>query len=123
MNIPVCSANSEVGRIDSVKLWNVCSEIQYAELFIPFNGIAVSSRCMPAPGRIAGLRSSQVPPDTDQWRRTTMKKFLMGTAIAMLMSGSAYAGDIGVSMANSDTFLTVLRKGIEKAAADAKQPV
>jgi ABC-type sugar transport system substrate-binding protein len=52
-----------------------------------------------------------------------MKKFLMGTAIAMLMSGSAYAGDIGVSMANSDTFLTVLRKGIEKAAADANQPV
>ena len=28
-----------------------------------------------------------------------------------------------VSMANSDTFLTVLRKGIEKAAADASQPV
>ena len=26
-------------------------------------------------------------------------------------------------MANSDTFLTVLRKGIEKAAADANQPV
>jgi ribose transport system substrate-binding protein/inositol transport system substrate-binding protein len=26
-------------------------------------------------------------------------------------------------MANSDTFLTVLRKGIEKSAADAKQPV
>jgi len=52
-----------------------------------------------------------------------MKKFLMGTALVMLMAASAHAGTIGVSMANSDTFLTVLRKGIEKAAADAKQPV
>ncbi|CAN7533908.1 sugar ABC transporter substrate-binding protein [Rhizobium sp. LjRoot254] len=52
-----------------------------------------------------------------------MKKLLLGTAIALLMSGAAYAGDIGVSMANSDTFLTVLRKGIEKSAADANQPV
>lgn len=52
-----------------------------------------------------------------------MKKLLLGTAFALLMSCSAYAGDIGVSMANSDTFLTVLRKGIEKAAADANQPV
>jgi ABC-type sugar transport system substrate-binding protein len=40
-----------------------------------------------------------------------------------MMASSAFAGDIGVSMANSDTFLTVLRKGIEKAAADASQPV
>jgi ABC-type sugar transport system substrate-binding protein len=52
-----------------------------------------------------------------------MKKILLGTAIALLTSVSAYAGDVGVSMANSDTFLTVLRKGIEKAAADANQPV
>lgn len=52
-----------------------------------------------------------------------MKMLLLGTAIALLTSVSAYAGDIGVSMANSDTFLTVLRKGIEKAAADANQPV
>ena len=52
-----------------------------------------------------------------------MKKLLLGTAIALLASASAYAGDIGVSMANSDTFLTVLRKGIEKSAADANQPV
>ena len=52
-----------------------------------------------------------------------MKKLLLGTAIALLASASAYAGDIGVSMANSDTFLTVLRKGIEKAAADNSQPV
>ncbi|MGV3552022.1 sugar ABC transporter substrate-binding protein [Rhizobium sp.] len=52
-----------------------------------------------------------------------MKKLLLGTAIALLTSASAFAGDIGVSMANSDTFLTVLRKGIEKSAADANQPV
>jgi ABC-type sugar transport system substrate-binding protein len=52
-----------------------------------------------------------------------MKKFLIAAAAIGLMSTSALAGNIGVSMANSDTFLTVLRKGIEKAAADAKQPV
>lgn len=52
-----------------------------------------------------------------------MKKLLAAAVFAALMSTSAYAGDIGVSMANSDTFLTVLRKGIEKAAADANQPV
>jgi ribose transport system substrate-binding protein/inositol transport system substrate-binding protein len=52
-----------------------------------------------------------------------MKKLFAGTALAVLMSTSAFAGDIGVSMANSDTFLTVLRKGIEKSAADASQPV
>jgi len=52
-----------------------------------------------------------------------MKKFLLAAAMATLMSGTAFAGTIGVSMANSDTFLTVLRKGIEKAAGDASQPV
>ncbi len=52
-----------------------------------------------------------------------MKKLLLGVAFSTLMTASAFAGDIGVSMANSDTFLTVLRKGIEKAAGDASQPV
>jgi ribose transport system substrate-binding protein/inositol transport system substrate-binding protein len=52
-----------------------------------------------------------------------MKKFLLAAAMATLMSSTAFAGNIGVSMANSDTFLTVLRKGIEKAAAAANQPV
>jgi ribose transport system substrate-binding protein/inositol transport system substrate-binding protein len=52
-----------------------------------------------------------------------MKKYLLGAAMSVLMTSSVFAGDIGVSMANSDTFLTVLRKGIEKAAADASQPV
>lgn len=52
-----------------------------------------------------------------------MKKILAGAMLGLLMASSAYAGNIGVSMANSDTFLTVLRKGIEKSAGDAKQPV
>ena len=52
-----------------------------------------------------------------------MKKFILAAAAVALMSGTAFAGNIGVSMASSDTFLTVLRKGIEKAGADAKQPV
>ncbi len=52
-----------------------------------------------------------------------MKKFLIAAAAAALMSGTAFAGNIGVSMANSDTFLTVLRKGIETAAGAANQPV
>lgn len=51
------------------------------------------------------------------------KKLIAGATLALLASTSAYAADIGVSMANSDTFLTVLRKGIEKAAGDANQPV
>lgn len=52
-----------------------------------------------------------------------MKKILMALAASAVMAGSAFAGDIGVSMANSDTFLTVLRQGIEKAAGEASQPV
>ncbi|MDE2445780.1 MAG: sugar ABC transporter substrate-binding protein [Alphaproteobacteria bacterium] len=52
-----------------------------------------------------------------------MKKLILAAAVLGLMSSTSFAGNIGVSMANSDTFLTVLRKGIEKAAADAKQPI
>jgi ABC-type sugar transport system substrate-binding protein len=52
-----------------------------------------------------------------------MKKIILALAASAVMAGSAYAGDIGVSMANSDTFLTVLRQGIEKAAGAASQPV
>ncbi len=52
-----------------------------------------------------------------------MKKLMAGAVLGLLMASSAMAGNIGVSMANSDTFLTVLRKGIEKSAGDAKQPV
>ena len=52
-----------------------------------------------------------------------MKKLILSAAAAALMSGTAFAGNIGVTMANTDTFLTVLQKGIEKAAKDAGQPV
>ena len=52
-----------------------------------------------------------------------MKKLILAAAVLGLMSTTSFAGNIGVSMANSDTFLTVLRKGIEKAGADANQPV
>ncbi len=52
-----------------------------------------------------------------------MKKFILAAATLALMSSASFAGNIGVTMANTDTFLTVLQKGIEKAAADAGQPV
>jgi ABC-type sugar transport system substrate-binding protein len=42
-----------------------------------------------------------------------MKKLLLALAASTLLAGNAFAGTIGVSMANSDTFLTVLRNGIE----------
>src|SRR5689334_12869247 len=69
------------------------------------------------------FRSDAVRPDTACGGETAMKKILLGAAFAALMTSSAFAGDIGVSMANSDTFLTVLRKGIEKSAADKGQSV
>jgi ABC-type sugar transport system substrate-binding protein len=52
-----------------------------------------------------------------------MKKLILAAAVLGLMSSTSFAGNIGVSMANSDTFLTVLRKGIEAAGAAANQPV
>lgn len=52
-----------------------------------------------------------------------MKKFLLGAAVSALMTGSAFAGDIGVTMANSDTFLTVLRNGIEAYGKEKNQPL
>ncbi|MCC0021022.1 MAG: sugar ABC transporter substrate-binding protein [Nitratireductor sp.] len=46
-----------------------------------------------------------------------MKKLLMGTALAAMMTTSAMAENIGVSMALfDDNFLTVLRNGIQKMA-------
>jgi hypothetical protein len=54
-------------------------------------------------------------------RSKHMKKLILAAAAAALMSGTAFAGNIGVTMANTDTFLTVLQKGIEKAAKDANQ--
>ncbi len=52
-----------------------------------------------------------------------MKKILMALAASAVMASTAYAGNIGVTMANTDTFLTVLQKGIEKAGADAGQTI
>lgn len=52
-----------------------------------------------------------------------MKRTLLAIAATVLMGSSAFAGNIGVSMANSDTFLTVLRQGIEAAGKEANQPV
>eukprot|EP01037_Dinobryon_pediforme_P042033 gene42033-52143_t len=45
-----------------------------------------------------------------------MKRIALAVAATLMITpalvGSAYAGNIGVTMANSDTFLTVLRNGI-----------
>ena len=46
-----------------------------------------------------------------------MKKLLIGAAVAVMMSTSAMAANVGVSMALfDDNFLTVLRNGIQKMA-------
>lgn len=42
-----------------------------------------------------------------------MKKLLLAAAMTAVMASPALAENIGVTMANSDTFLTVLRNGIE----------
>ncbi len=42
-----------------------------------------------------------------------MKKLLLAAAMTAVMASPALAANIGVTMANSDTFLTVLRNGIE----------
>ncbi len=52
-----------------------------------------------------------------------MKRILLAAVAVAALSTPSFAGNIGVSMANSDTFLTVLRKGIEKAGTDMGQPV
>jgi len=57
------------------------------------------------------------------WRRSKMKKYLLGAAVATLMATTAQAGNIGVTMANSDTFLTVLRNGIEAYGKEKNQPL
>ncbi|TAX22541.1 rhizopine-binding protein, partial [Rhizobium leguminosarum] len=42
-----------------------------------------------------------------------MKKFILGTAMALVMSTAAHAETVGVSMAKfDDNFLTVLRNGM-----------
>lgn len=52
-----------------------------------------------------------------------MKKTFLAAAFAALMTGSAMAGTVGVTMANSDTFLSVLRNGIIAYAEEKKVPL
>lgn len=47
-----------------------------------------------------------------------MKKYLLGAAVSVLMSTSAFAETIGVSMSELDNFLTVLRNGIDDYAKE-----
>src|ERR1700691_4628211 len=51
------------------------------------------------------------------WRRPTMKRILFALAAATILSSSAYAAKIGVSMDKfDDNFLTVLRNGMSDYA-------
>jgi len=52
-----------------------------------------------------------------------MKKTLLAASFVALMTGSSMAGTIGVTMANSDTFLSVLRNGIIAYAKEINQPI
>ncbi len=57
-------------------------------------------------------------PDASFVEETKMKKYLLGAAMLALMTSSALAEKIGVSMALfDDNFLTVLRKGMTDHAA------
>jgi ABC-type sugar transport system substrate-binding protein len=52
-----------------------------------------------------------------------MKKTLLAASFVALMTGTSMAGTIGVTMANSDTFLSVLRNGIIAYAKEINQPI
>lgn len=52
-----------------------------------------------------------------------MKKFFPGLALAMLSATTALAGDIGVTIATSDSNLALLIQGIEAHAKELGQPV
>ena len=52
-----------------------------------------------------------------------MKKTVLAASFVALMTGSSMAGTIGVTMANSDTFLSVLRNGIIAYAKEINQPI
>ncbi|OWV72911.1 rhizopine-binding protein [Rhizobium sp. R339] len=52
-----------------------------------------------------------------------MKKLITGTAALLLATSSAYAGDIGVAISHSDSFLAVMVQGMKDEAAKTKQPL
>lgn len=52
-----------------------------------------------------------------------MHNYLTGAAFAALLATGAMAGDIGVTIASSDSNLALLIKGIEDHAAELSQPV
>ncbi|MDK4731981.1 substrate-binding domain-containing protein [Rhizobium sp. CNPSo 3490] len=52
-----------------------------------------------------------------------MKKLINGTAALLLATSPAYAGDIGVAISHSDSFLAVMVQGMKDEAAKTKQPL
>src|SRR6187399_1367038 len=52
-----------------------------------------------------------------------MKKTLLAASCVALMTGTSMAGTIGLTMANSDTFLSVLRNDIIAYAKELNQPL
>ncbi|CAN7684879.1 substrate-binding domain-containing protein [Pararhizobium sp. LjRoot235] len=52
-----------------------------------------------------------------------MKRMIIGTAILALAASAAQAGDIGVSISHSDSFLAVMVQGMKEEAAKTSQPL
>ncbi|ASS59034.1 substrate-binding domain-containing protein [Rhizobium leguminosarum] len=52
-----------------------------------------------------------------------MKKLITGTAALLLATSPGYAGDIGVAISHSDSFLAVMVQGMKDEAAKTKQPL
>ena len=54
---------------------------------------------------------------------TDMKRMIIGTAMMALAASAAHAGDIGVSISHSDSFLAVMVQGMKEEAAKTSQPL
>ncbi|NYJ12979.1 ribose transport system substrate-binding protein/inositol transport system substrate-binding protein [Rhizobium leguminosarum] len=52
-----------------------------------------------------------------------MNKLFNGTAALLVAAAPAYAGDIGVAISHSDSFLAVMVQGMKDEAAKTKQPL
>ncbi|WP_185171480.1 substrate-binding domain-containing protein [Rhizobium phaseoli] len=52
-----------------------------------------------------------------------VKKLINGTAALLFATSPAYAGDIGVAISHSDSFLAVMVQGMKDEAAKTKQPL